>query len=64
MTIFADPPYELTDLNKVIESIFDKKLLSQEGVLILEHSKMKDFSEHSLKTKDAMEMSTLVFLNG
>lgn len=46
--IFADPPYELSDLNKVIESIFNKKLLSQEGVLILEHSKMKDFSKHSL----------------
>ena len=45
--IFADPPYELTDLSKVIESIFDKKLLSKEGVLILEHSKMKDFSKHS-----------------
>ena len=45
--IFADPPYELTDLNKIIESVFDKKLLSQEGVLILEHSKMKDFSKHS-----------------
>ena len=44
--IFADPPYELTDLNHVIESIFDKKLLSKEGVLILEHSKMKDFSKH------------------
>tara|TARA_B100000900_G_scaffold403183_1_gene409964 strand:- start:549 stop:1097 length:549 start_codon:yes stop_codon:yes gene_type:complete len=45
--IFADPPYELNNLNKVIASIFDKKLLSKEGVLILEHSKMKDFSEHS-----------------
>ena len=45
--IFADPPYELTDLNQVIASVFDKKLLSEEGVLILEHSKMKDFSKHS-----------------
>ena len=45
--IFADPPYELTGLNNVIESVFDKKLLSQEGVLILEHSKMKDFSKNS-----------------
>jgi len=45
--IFADPPYELKNLNEVIASVFDKKLLSQEGVLILEHSKMKDFSTHS-----------------
>ena len=45
--IFADPPYELNNLNQVIASVFDKKLLSKEGVLILEHSKMKDFSEHS-----------------
>ena len=45
--IFADPPYELPNLNIVIESIFDKKILSKEGVLILEHSKMNDFSKHS-----------------
>ena len=38
--IFADPPYELTNLNEIIASVFDKKLLSQEGVLILEHSKI------------------------
>ena len=44
--IFADPPYELTNLNEVIACVFDRKLLSQEGVLILEHSKIKDFSKH------------------
>ena len=45
--IFADPPYELAGLNELIASVFDKSLLSQEGVLILEHSKMNDFSENS-----------------
>jgi len=45
--IFADPPYELDGLNDLIASVFDKSLLSQEGVLILEHSKMNDFSENT-----------------
>jgi 16S rRNA (guanine(966)-N(2))-methyltransferase RsmD len=42
--IFVDPPYNLDDLNKIIELVFNKKLLLERGVLIIEHPKEKDFS--------------------
>ncbi len=42
--IFVDPPYNLDGLNKIIELVFNKKLLTQGGVLIIEHPKEKDFS--------------------
>jgi 16S rRNA (guanine(966)-N(2))-methyltransferase RsmD len=46
--IFADPPYDFT-LEKFLEiadTIFDKNLLNEEGVLIIEHSKHTDLSTH------------------
>jgi len=43
--IFADAPYDLEGLDKIVEMVFAKKLLSQTGVLILEHDKEQDFSE-------------------
>ena len=45
--IFADAPYELEGLDKIVETVFTKKMLSQDGVLILEHDKGQDFSELS-----------------
>ncbi|MCS5663074.1 MAG: RsmD family RNA methyltransferase [Flavobacteriales bacterium] len=43
--IFADAPYELEGLDKIVETIFAKNILSKDGVLILEHAKEQDFSE-------------------
>ena len=43
--IFADAPYDLEGLDKIVEMVFSQKLLSQIGVLILEHPKEQDFSE-------------------
>ena len=39
--IFADPPYNLEhkEFEKVIQLIFDRELLDEEGMLIVEHSK-------------------------
>jgi 16S rRNA (guanine966-N2)-methyltransferase len=39
--IFADPPYGMTQtaFEKIIELIFEKELLDEEGMLIVEHSK-------------------------
>lgn len=43
--IFSDPPYK-TDLNsKILEIISKKKLLKENGVLILESQKDEDFSK-------------------
>ena len=43
--IFSDPPYK-TDLNsKILEIISKKKLLKENGILILESQKEEDFSK-------------------
>lgn len=44
--IFADPPYQLTGIEKIVENVFTQELLNPEGWLILEHSKAFDFSDH------------------
>lgn len=43
--IFADAPYDLEGLEQIVETVFEKKLLSTHGVLIIEHPKEQDFSE-------------------
>ncbi len=44
--IFADPPYDLAmeDFSKIPELVFAKKMLLNDGVLIIEHSKHTDLS--------------------
>lgn len=44
--IFADPPYDLSfeDFSKIPDLIFTKKLLQEDGLLIVEHSKHTDLS--------------------
>lgn len=45
--IFADPPYdfEVSHFESMVNTIFEKGLLKEEGSLIIEHSKMTDLSE-------------------
>lgn len=43
--IFADPPYDMEGIETIPDIIFEKKMLTDEGWFILEHSKNKDFSE-------------------
>ena len=45
--IFADPPYDHKELERIPDLIFEKKLLNSDGLLILEHPKGKDFKNHS-----------------
>lgn len=42
--IFADPPYDMPDLDKIPETILGKNILKPEGLLVFEHSKNYDFS--------------------
>ena len=44
--IFADPPYEMENINEIHELIFQTQILKDDGWFILEHSKMHDFSKH------------------
>ena len=45
--IFADPPYqlELEDFKMIPKTVFERKLLNEGGMLIIEHSKHTDLSE-------------------
>jgi len=42
--IFADPPYDLKNLDTIPGLIFENDLLKDEGIFVLEHSKKSDFS--------------------
>ena len=46
--IFADPPYdfEREQFLKIAEIIFDRNILNEDGLLIIEHSKHTDISTH------------------
>lgn len=42
--IFADPPYAYTEHEKVIDIVFERNLLNENGILIIEHGKETDLS--------------------
>ena len=44
--VFADPPYALKELATLPDIIFERQLLKENGVFVLEHGKDHDFSEH------------------
>lgn len=44
--IFADPPYDMENIDKLADLIFQNNLLLPEGWFVLEHSGKHDFSEH------------------
>ncbi len=43
--IFADPPYDLPNLEEIPGLILKQGLLKEDGLLIVEHSKKNDFSD-------------------
>lgn len=44
--IFADPPYEfeVSELENIVNTVFEKNLLKEDGLLVIEHPKMSDLS--------------------
>ena len=44
--IFADPPYVLTEIPELPDMILERDLLRQDGLLVIEHGKDHDFSQH------------------
>lgn len=46
--IFADPPYDLEQKQflKIADLVFEKQVLEDDGILIIEHSKHTDLSIH------------------
>lgn len=47
--VFADPPYDFEEEKfiQIVDLIFKNKILNEEGLLIVEHSKHTDLSSHS-----------------
>ena len=43
--IFLDPPYEMPGISGLVSSILSSGLLEEDGILILEHRKLYNFSE-------------------
>ena len=44
--VFADPPFEMSHIEKIPDSVLESNILKPDGMFILEHSAKKDFSEH------------------
>jgi 16S rRNA (guanine966-N2)-methyltransferase len=44
--IFADPPYEMKNISLIPDLIFDKELLNEDGIFILEHTGELSFAKH------------------
>ena len=44
--IFADPPYDLDEIDLIPEKIFEQNILNNDGIFILEHSKKNTFTKH------------------
>lgn len=46
--VFADPPYDFEDEQflRIVDTVFDRNLLNEDGLLIVEHSSHTDLSEH------------------
>jgi 16S rRNA (guanine966-N2)-methyltransferase len=44
--IFAGPPYALTEIDLIPDIIADRKLLSAEGIFVLEHTPRNGYEEH------------------
>lgn len=44
--MFTDPPYEMDAVENIPNIVFERKLVNEDGYLIIEHSNAHDFSEH------------------
>lgn len=44
--IFADPPYGMEGLAAIPLAVFEHKMLKENGVLVIEHDKRSDLSNH------------------
>jgi len=50
--IFADPPYDLENREKIPELVFEHNWLADEGWLIMEHDKRISFKDHALFSEE------------
>lgn len=46
--IFADPPYDMPQINQIATKVIDRNILNPNGYLIIEHPSMKKLDNHPL----------------
>lgn len=44
--VFADPPYQLAELQELPDRVLNSETIREEGLFVLEHGKKDDFHEH------------------
>ena len=44
--VFADPPYALEELSSLPDLVFEREVLTEDGIFILEHPREYSFEEH------------------
>ncbi len=44
--IFADPPYDIPKIPEIAQIVFNKQLLAEDGLLIIEHQSMQNLGNH------------------
>ncbi|MES2704244.1 MAG: RsmD family RNA methyltransferase [Bacteroidota bacterium] len=44
--IFADPPYELANMDELPQLVFEKGMLTEGGTFVLEHTTRNDYKQH------------------
>jgi len=44
--IFADPPYAAKFHQQIVDLVFDRSLLTENGILVIEHGRENNFQEH------------------
>jgi len=44
--IFADPPYDISKIPEIAQIVFNKQLLADDGLLIIEHQSMHNLGNH------------------
>lgn len=44
--VFADPPYDMPELETLPDLVFANELINPEGIFVLEHPKRSTFTEH------------------
>ncbi|WP_235295710.1 RsmD family RNA methyltransferase [Portibacter marinus] len=57
--IFAGPPYPLPNLDEIPDKIFEAKVLSKEGIFVLEHNPNHNFENHPCFVKSRNYGSTI-----
>ena len=64
--VFMDPPYKDSDINNLLENIFNQKILNENGILIIHrHKDEKDLIPNKLKVIEEKKygLSKILFLS-